>query len=328
MSPLSTLRASPRHPPHARRALPHARRESPSRTARLLALAALALLPACDGGDDAAAGQEPAAGPDATSLAARELELPATTPGAEATIDRLVEALTPLDPTLTSDHHDEHLHAQRALVAELRQADADVGVAALRRLREAEIENPLVRRGLLEVGAHAAPDVARPLLVELVQEYGHDFALRNFAVEFLAQTSPDTALEVFSPHLRKRKKPNKTMPYDEFLIRGYAEAARATGTDPTLMLADVATNIWMEDAARHFAVEELGHYPGEYTTSVLRALLVESSGNAYIRRKAAQSLRRSLPAETACEIFRQVADAESDGNMLAFLLDMIRDTCE
>ncbi len=290
-----------------------------------LTLVAAAGLAACDGapGADSESRQI-----DSLTLTARGLELPASTARGEESIDRLVAALTPIDPNLTSDHHDRWLHAGRALREELRGAAPEVGVAALRRLRDSNVRDPLVRRGLLEVGAYAAPDVARPILIRLIDEYGHDFAVRTFAVEFLSETSPEAALELLEPYLRKRGKPNKTMPPDEFLVRGYATAARKTGLDPTLILSDVATNLWMEDAARHFAVQELGNYPGPYARSVLEALLVESTGNAYIRRKAAQALRDSAPAESACEVFRRVADREADGNMLAFLLDMLRENCE
>lgn len=290
-----------------------------------MTLVAAAWLGACDGAPDAGSDSRAM---DSLTLTARGQELPATSARGEAAIDRLVAALTPLDPNLTSDHHDRWLQAGRALREELRNAGPEVGTAALHRLRDSKIRDPLVRRGLLEVGAHAAPEVARPILVRLIDEYGHDFAVRTFAVEFLAETSPQTALELFEPYIKKRGKPNKTMPPDEFLVRGYATAARMLGADPTLILSDVATNLWMEDAARHFAVQELARYPGPYARSVLEAILIESTGNAYIRRKAAQALRDSVPAEAACEVFRRVADREADGNMLAFLLDMLRENCE
>lgn len=308
--------------PLARRADPHAPRAAIARA--LLVLTLPLALAACDGAEGGASKPR---GPDAVTLSAREVELPAASAHGIAEIDRLVEALTPLDPTLTSDYHDAWLRASRALREEMRAAGTEVGIAALQRLREAEIADPLVRRGLLEVGSHAAPEVARPLLVKLIDEYGHDFAVRTFAVEFLAETSPETAIEVLEPYLKKRKKLNKTMPNDEFLVRGYATAARAVGIDPTLIMSDVATNLWMEQAARHFAVEELGRRPGPYAQSVLEAILIESTGNSYIRRKAAQALRDSVPAESACAVFRRVADAEADGGMMEFLLDMIRENC-
>lgn len=310
------------HSPLARRADPHVRA---GHWRLALALVVGPWLAACDGSQGAGPAPEEL---DSLTLTARGLELPAATARGEAAVDRLVAALTPLDPTLTSDHHDRWLHAGRALREELRAGDPEIGVAALRRLRDADVRNPLVRRGLLEVGAHTAPDIARPILIRLIDEYGHDYAVRTFAVEFLAETSPAAALELLEPYLKKRGKPNKTMPPDEFLVRGYATAARKTGVDPTLILSDVATNLWMEDAARHFAVQELGTYPGPYARSVLEAILIESTGNAYVRRKAAQALRDSAPAESACEVFRRVAEREADGNMLAFLLDMLRENCE
>jgi hypothetical protein len=42
---------------------------------------------------------------------------------------------------------------------------------------------------------------------------------------------------------------------------------------------------------------------------------------------AAQSLRKTIPAEEACNLFKEVADRESENNFLRFLLDIIAETC-
>ena len=42
---------------------------------------------------------------------------------------------------------------------------------------------------------------------------------------------------------------------------------------------------------------------------------------------AAQSLRKTLPAEDACALFKEVADREAESNFLIFLLDVIAETC-
>ena len=48
-----------------------------------------------------------------------------------AQVVELIRLLTPLDPTLTSDHHDRHLYAKRAHQAKLEKAGVDVGRVAL-----------------------------------------------------------------------------------------------------------------------------------------------------------------------------------------------------
>ena len=65
----------------------------------------------------------------------------------------------------------------------------------------------------------------------------------------------------------------------------------------------------------------------ELERRALETVLIESSGNGYLRRKAAQSLRLSLPAETACTLFRTVFEREADINFAKFLGDMIAQLC-
>lgn len=298
----------PRHRPLTSGALPHARTRRPRPSGgRLVALSAavlLSLLAACGRGADAAEAADP-----------------------QARIEELVEVLTPLDPTLTSDRLDARLRRQRALLEELRAAGPEVGRAALEYLEEHPIEVVPVRRGLLDVAAHAAPEEAEPLLVRLIEEYGHPMDLRAEAAKLLGRTSPERALEVLRPLLEKVRRRTRTLPDDEFLLDGYLAACERTGTDPTMILADVATNIFIQDAARHRAAKELGKHPGPFSRAALEAILVESTGNGYLRRMAAQALRDSLPAESACALFREVYSREADLNMRTFLEDMIRDNC-
>jgi hypothetical protein len=249
-------------------------------------------------------------------------------PAARAAIDELVRALTPLRADLTSDILDRHYVAQRELLAKLRDSkDREIGIAALRAYVAYSGDQTLVRRGLLDVAAHAAPLESRELLKTLTLEYGFPIDDRTYACEFLAQTSPETYLEIAAPYVKRRGRPVKTMPNDEFLVKGWIVACAGTGRSPVPELADVATNLQMEDAARHLATEELGRHPDPLGRKALETLLVESTGNGYIRRKAAQSLRATLPAETACTLLSHVLENEADLNFSAFLQDMIAEVC-
>ncbi|HJO26888.1 MAG: hypothetical protein CMK00_01095 [Planctomycetes bacterium] len=243
-----------------------------------------------------------------------------------AAITQLVRALTPPDLTWTSDRLDARFHAGRELLGRLKQGDPELGREALRRLLADNPEEITVRNGLLEVGAHSAPVDARPLLDQLVLEYGHRMSDRTEAVRLLAETSPARAEEILGPLLRQERL-RQTMPDQEFLLAGWLTACERTGTDPVEVLATVAGNIFMQDAARHRAVQELGEHPGTLSRATLEVVLVESTGNGYLRRKAAQALASSLPAETACSIFKEVAEKEADRNMLIFLLNILEEVC-
>lgn len=242
-------------------------------------------------------------------------------------LNQLIAAMTPLRADLTSDHHDRHLHAGRALLEELKSGDRELGLEALRLYEEGGHEIDAVRRGLLTVAAYCAPEDCRKPLEDLILVYGAPIADRAVSIDLLAETSPQRAIEVYEP-LMKKKKQRTTMPDDEFFVRAYIVACRETDHDPVPALADVATNIMKQPASRYFAVEELGKHPGKQSWNVLRTILVESTGDAYLRRKAAQAIRDSAPRETACELFREILSKEAEQNFAIFMLDMIEDNCE
>lgn len=245
-------------------------------------------------------------------------------------IDSLVELSTPLDPTLTSDHHDRQLHARRALLEELRHSSRAMGLEALDRFRQVEgapAEAPvLVRVYLLDVAAHAATLETQPLLETLTLEYGHKMDIRTEAMLLLGQVAPARAVELIGPLLATKR--TSTMPADEFMLKAYATGCAGADVDPVPMLVDVATNIFKEQAARHQAVKRLGDHKTRLSQQALRAILVESTGNAYLRRKAAQSIRKVFPREEACAIFHEISQLEADLNFKLFVADMIRDNCE
>lgn len=252
--------------------------------------------------------------------------LPQTAKSPDARIAELIDALTPIAETVTSDITDAHFHRGNELVAELSAADPEVGRAALRALQASTTKRVQVERGLLAVAAKSATADALPLLENLTQNYGPSLDLRTEAALLLAEVAPERAILILEP-LVLRKVRNQTTPPVEFLVRAWVVACDKTGRSPVPELCDVATNLFQEGSARVRAVAELGLHPDPRGERALRAILVESTGDGYLRRKAAQALRDTLPRETACEIFRQAGDKEADLNFLTFLAKMVEMNC-
>ena len=121
--------------------------------------------------------------------------------------------------------------------------------------------------------------------------------------------------------------PNRTQPPAEFIVRSWVTACDHTGRSPVPELADVATNLFADETARILAVKELGHRPEPLALQSLQAILIESTGDGYLRRMAAQGLRDSLPKESGCEIFERVASREADLNFAQFLADLLQKHC-
>ena len=299
-------RARPCHESLARRALANSAR-------RALGLAALALVCACS--------QQPAAPSPAQAAADTD---------PKARIHELVEALTPIDKTVTSDIKDQHFLRGQSLLASLRKGGREVGVEALRVLGEKKPGDAAwpvdVERGLLDVAAHAAPDDTRPLLDALVRQYGPSLELRTQALVFYAETWPADAIAFLEPLITKAR-PNQTLPPAEFMVDAWVTACTKVGRSPVKELSDIATNMFQDETARIRAVKDLGHYRDPLATQALSAILVESTGDGYLRRMAAQGLRDTLDRESACKMFEEVAQREADMGMLDFLKDMLDKNC-
>lgn len=248
----------------------------------------------------------------------------------QARVQELVLVLTPLDKTVTSDITDAKFLRGRALLADLRDGGRDLGLEALRVLREGpKIQGEKavdIERGLLDVAAHAAPVDARPLLEALVTQYGTSLALRTEAALLFAETSPAEALPVLEPMVTLTR-PSQTMPPGEFLVKAWVIACEKTGRSPVPELAKVATDLFAEESARVRAVGELGKHTEPLAAQALQAILIESTGDGYLRRKAAQGIRDTLPRESACGIFEKVASREADVNFALFLADMLDKNC-
>jgi len=306
-------------------------------------LAALAVGSACHRDDAAGAsgsGTAPSAAPSAAGSASgapvsatattSSPSTSASTSDPKAQVQELVEALTPIKKTVTSDITDKKFIRGQELLTRMRSGGTAVGVEALSTLRAKQAgEEPWpvdVERGLLDVAAHAAPNETRALLNALVTQYGPTLELRTHALVLLSETWPDDAIKILEPLVTKAR-PNQTLPPAEFMVSSWVTACEKTGRSPVKELADVATNLYQDETARIRAVKELGRHKDPLATQALNAILVESTGDAYLRRMAAQGLRDTLDKESACKIFEIVAQREADQGMLDFMRDMLDKNC-
>lgn len=280
---------------------------------RLLLALVLLALPACSGGDAGGALPATAAGQDAAQGEDRDLR-------------DLIAAVSPLSPTATALQERDWYERRKETLERLRRAPHGFGLLALEAYGKQAQGPREVRAGLLDVGAHCAPEEARPILVALVTTYGEDLGLRKSAVGILARTSPETAVPLLEPLLTSAEKSTTLPPADE-LLEGYVIAMVALNQDPTPTLAAVATDMRQSDAARNRALKELGTRPSPMGRQALEAVLVESLGNNVARRYAAQSLRSTLQKPDLCALLQRVFDHEADIGFQQFLASMLEEDC-
>lgn len=304
---------------------PAARRRVPTAAARLraethaaphgsaLAAALLVYLAGsgCSGGSDAA--EAPAAG-----SAAR----------VTADIAELVEAFQTVDPVATSDVHDRALQRQRELVLRLRQGDRALGKAAFAAFRTHAKSSDKLREALLEISAVCDPAGMAPVLEPMIVTYDPELGLglRTYAVGLLAEISPERAMALIEPLLLDERIVT-TLPPRETFVRSWAAAARATGRLDLRVLCDVAVDIAQPPDARVAAVSELGAFGGRPSALALEAVLFEAASDAYLRRKAAQSLVQFLPPEELCPLLERAVEHEHDMAFLRFVSDLAAAHC-
>ena len=282
-----------------------------------LPLLLLPLLFSCGGGGSDAAerhGEESGApeAPDARDI--------------ERDIRDLISAASPMRPDATAIQERDWHTRRKETLKRLRDGSPALGEAAL----EAYLERPDalrdVRSALLDVAAHCAPEKTQPILVELVSKYGDDLGLRKNATHYLAQTSPAVACELLEPIVISTER-SATYPPNDELLEAWVTAMDLEERDPVSVLVSIATDIRQDQGTRHYAIRQLGLRPSEAGRQGLEALLVESLGNNFMRRLAAQSLRDTIDQESLCEVLRRVFDNESDVNMQKFLASMLEDRC-
>jgi HEAT repeat protein len=285
------------------RALPHVRRRGP----HALALALLALVVACD---------RPEAGAGSSDASAQR------------TVDELVAAFRPVDPTKTSDVEDRAFRERTALLERLRGAGPAVGRAALAELGRRREEALDVQWALLEVAAYNAPRETAPELERLILTYDGErgAGLRTQAVRILAETSPQRAIELYEPLIRDPQA-HRTLPPQEELVRGFATASVKLGLGQARVLCDVVVDLRQPPDARYAAANALSEIGGERAILALREVLVEGSSDGNLRRKAAQGLLRIMPRKDLCVLIEETAQHEADPVFIDFLSDMIDKNC-
>ncbi len=238
----------------------------------------------------------------------------------------LAAALVPPPADETSDVRDAWMRRRKAVLLALDRPDTPLGVELMRRLRDEPQLPAEVRRGFVQViGSTRAPD-ASDMLSALVANYGPDLGERRAAAEALAECDPRRAHELLEPLVVNARKTG-TYPPNDALLEAWLRAVHNLAIDPTATLARIATDLHQDDSSRHLAVRRLGERGSPAATHALEAILIESTGNAYLRRLAAQGLTRSLPRAEACAVLRRVADREADAGFLEFLANLIELNC-
>ncbi len=238
----------------------------------------------------------------------------------------LMTALTPPPATAIPVVKSEFYANRKRSLERLRAASPAHGLEALRVLREEPPTLPEVRAGLLDVGAHAAPEAASELLVQLTTTFGEDLYVRNVATQLLGECVPTKAIEVLEPILRERYD-DRTYPPEERLLEAWLTANEKLHLDPVPLLVLVGTDLNRPMDVRHRATKALARFPSEQGRQALENILVESSGNGYIRRLALQSLRASLPQERFCELARRVQGRESDPDFIVYIQSHLDSAC-
>lgn len=310
--------------PHGRRAVSHSFGSPLPRGGTWLSLALLASF-GFGGCRPSSAESTPPGRVDPTALVPLDTPVP---DWARQQIAELVETLKPLDPTLTSNHHDQQYWREKALVERLEKGETELGWAALHAFTNFKERDFKTRRNLLRVGARAAPKEAEKLLEFLAFTYGPYIEDRTEACLLFAEVAPARYLELARPLLLRRGVLHQTLPNDEFLVKAWAKACEVSGASPVEVMSDVATNLMIEPYARVVALRVLAqHDLTPESRGALQTCLVESMGDGFIRRVAAQAILERYPREDACALLREVLAREADPNMALFLDDMLQERC-
>lgn len=278
----------------------------------------LALGTSC-GNDDPA---QPESGTASSQAARRESSRPVA-----QEVGDLIAALTPPPEAEGSGPRDEYHRRRRITMQRMQSAGVEVGEAVLKAYLEKDHLILPVRQGLLEVAAINAPQATEPILVQLITLYGEDLGLRELAARLLGQVAPQRAIEVIKPLLFDRT-PSTTYPPDESLLMGWIDACAALDMDPSRDLGRLATDMGREGSVRGLALKTLGTIDSKIGRAALEEVLVESSGNLYLRRLAAQSLVQVVESKELCTLMQVTFEREADPMFKLFLADVIQKNCQ
>jgi hypothetical protein len=243
----------------------------------------------------------------------------------------LISALTPPPATSNSAIMSAFYNRRREMLESMRDAGPEVGRAVYDEYQGNPDAILDVRRGLLEVAAFAAPGMMEAELVHLVENYGEHLGLRTKACELLADTHPAKAVAVLEPFILEPR-PGVTLPPADIMVMSYSRAARACDYDAIDTLTSVATNLFIDETARQFAVREVAKFPGARAREAIRILMIESTGNAYLRRDAVKAFveHSKIDPETKailCDTLLEVTDKETDVNFQVFMINVVEKYC-
>jgi len=253
---------------------------------------------------------------------------------ADRQIRDLVAALAPAPASANSAVQNDWFNRFREVSDRIRTAGPAVGQAALDKFHESDDEPLAMRRGLLRAAGYNLPVETAPLLEAIFEQYGEDLGLRTAAIEMLSETSPADAIRLIQPIIEKRR-PGKTYPEAERLVECYAKAALALelGKEAQLVLSSYATDLFLDQTGRVMAIKALADYPGSHTRETLRTVLVESTGNGYLRRISVKSLVKlaEVDPETntvLCDLINEVMTKEVDLNFQQHLINILEKHCQ
>ena len=111
------------------------------------------------------------------------------------------------------------------------------------------------------------------------------------------------------------------------MLQSLLSAHALLGQDPAPLLADLATSLGHSQEVRHLAAQSLGEHPSPRGRQALESLMVESSGNNYLRVRACQSLLSVAPREEFCAKVAEVLDREVDAGFVRFLISTQEANC-
>lgn len=248
----------------------------------------------------------------------------------KARIEALRAAYVPIALDETGDKINAWNAARRKLQEEMEQGSPALGEQALLCFEQETKAAEDWRMGLLSVAAHCNPKTARPLLqkLSLVYDGVTPLSVRTEAMRLLCATSPGVAAELFEPIVLEPR-PNVTYPPREQMLRHWILAARKVERPIDTALASIAIDIAQPAEARYVAVDELGkENKSSLGCKALETVLVESSSDGLLRRKAAQAMRSAMPRAEMCALLERVAQRESDPEFLNFLADLLIKNCQ
>ncbi len=248
---------------------------------------------------------------------------------ARASIEGLRLTFAPISPIATSDKQYEWRTKKRDHLLELERGSPSLAPAALESFEADAASSDEWRTALLSVAAHTDPELTRPLLERLSLQYDAKSTLgvRTEASRLLCETSPAVAVGLFEPTLLEVR-PSVTLPPKELMLRHWIAAARSVRRPIDETLARIAVDIAQTADVRYVAVDELGaERASRASRKALETVLVETSSDGLLRRKAAQAVHKSLPRADACTVLTGVLERESDPSFIYFLDDLVRKTC-